>query len=238
MATEARRAHMARSATLPILALSGLVIGCGDVSAPDHLTAAGAGQSVNSCTPPATVSPPTGATHPILGATPVSLGGTPFAVAISPTGVTYVTQLSAATASRTNLPSTTFSAPFPVGPIPSQVRISPDGKTAYVGDQDAGTITYVDVATNHAVGTASAPAGSVLTIGLTPDGKRLYALTDFRGVYIINATSREVEDSIPADSVGTILAGVAFHPFSPCVYIASRAQGRGTTVSTRRRQVV
>src|SRR2546429_2357636 len=238
MATEARRAHMARSATLPILALSGLVIGCGDVSAPDHLTAAGAGQSVNSCTPPATVSPPTGATHPILGATPVSLGGTPFAVAISPTGVTYVTQLSAATASRTNLPSTTFSAPFPVGLIPSQVRMSPDGKTAYVGDQDSHTITYVNVATNQAFATATVPAGSILTVGLTPDGKWLYALTDFHGVYTINAPSREVEDSIPVSSTGTILAGVAFHPFSPCVYIASRDQGRVTTVNTRSKQVV
>ena len=229
---------MARSATLPILALSGLVIGCGDVSAPDHLTAAGAGQNVNSCTPPATVSPPTGATHPILGATPVSLGGTPFAVAISPTGVTYVTQLSAATASRTNLPSTTFSAPFPVGLIPSQVRMSPDGKTAYVGDQDARTITYVDVATNQAFATATVPAGSILTVGVSPDGKRLYAPTDFHGVYIINATTREVEDSIPVTTTGTILVGIAFHPASPCVYISSRDQGTITTVDLRSKQVV
>src|SRR5207302_3556184 len=192
MATEARRAHMARSATLPILALSGLVIGCGDVSAPDHLTAAGAGQNVNSCTPPATVSPPTGATHPILGATQVSLGGTPFAVAISPAGVTYVTQLSAATASRADLPSSRFSPPFPVGEIPSQVRMSPDGKTAYVGDQDARTITYVDVATNQAFATATVPAGSILTVGVSPEGKQLSSPTDLHAVYTSNATSPRV----------------------------------------------
>ena len=206
MATGTGQSPIARSATLPLAALCGLGIACSGATAPDQHSVTATAGDVNSCTNPATASPPVGVGHPLLGAAPVSLGGLPFAVAISTSGVTYVTQLHAATASRANLPSTSFSPPFPVGDIPSQVRMSPDGKTAYVGDQDAGTITYVDVATNHAVGTASAPAGSVLTIGLTPDGKRLYALTDFHGVYIINATSREVEDSIPADSVGTILA--------------------------------
>ena len=229
---------MLRFATLSILALAGLAIGCSNVSAPDQRPAAGTTGNVNSCTPPATVSPPAGTTHPILGLAPVALGGTPFAVAISPTGVTYVTQLSAATASRANLPSTTFSAPFPVGQIPSQVRMSPDGKTAYVGDQDARTITYVDVATNQAFATATVPGGSILTVGVSPDGKWLYAPTDFHGVYIINATSREVEDSIPVATTGTILAGVAFHPVSPCVYISSRDQGTIITVNLRNKQVV
>src|SRR6059058_6302988 len=66
--------------------------------------------------------------------------------------LTYVTQLLAASAARADLPSTSFSTSFAVGPIPSQVRMSPDGGTAYINDQDAHTITYVDVATNQAVG--------------------------------------------------------------------------------------
>src|SRR5256714_2088831 len=238
MATGFGRARIAPSTTLPILAVLGLGIGCSGVTTPERPPLAVTTGDVNSCTNPATGSPATGAGHPILGAAPVPLDGTPFAVAISPTGVTYVTQLLAATASRADLPSTTFSQPFPVGNIPSQVRMSPDGKTAYVGDQDSHTITYVNVATNQAFATATVPAGSILTVGLTPDGKWLYALTDFHGVYIINATSREVEDSIPVSSTGTILAGVAFHPFSPCVYVASRDQGQVTTVNTRSKQVV
>lgn len=238
MDATARGTRLGWSAAVSIVALSGLAIACSDVSAPDRRAIAAAAGNVNSCTPPATVSPPTGVGHPILGAAPVSLGGTPFAVAISPTGVTYVTQLSAATASRANLPSTAFSPPFQVGQIPSQVRMSPDGKTAYVGDQDAGTITYVDVATNQVVGVATVPAGSILTVGVSPDGKWLYAPTDFHGVYIINATSREVEDSIPVTVTGTILAGVAFHPVSPCAYISSRDQGTIITVNLRSRQVV
>src|SRR3989440_2952052 len=238
MATGFGRARIAPSTTLPILAVLGLGIGCSGVTTPERPPLAVTTGDVNSCPTPATGPPAAGAGHTILGAAPVPRDGTPFAVAISPTGVTYVTQLLAATASRADLPSTTFSQPFPVGNIPSQVRMSPDGKTAYVGDQDSHTITYVNVATNQAFATATVPAGSILTVGLTPDGKWLYALTDFHGVYIINATSREVEDSIPVSSTGTILAGVAFHPFSPCVYVASRDQGQVTTVNTRSKQVV
>src|SRR5205814_5787998 len=128
----------------------------------------------------------------------------------SPAGVTYVTQLSAATASRADLPSTSFSTSFAVGPIPSQVRMSPDGGNAYINDQDAHTITYIDVATNQAVGTAAVPAGRSRSLGLSPDGKRLFALTDFNGVYVINTATREVVDSI--GGLGVILTGVAFHP--------------------------
>ncbi|PYP67701.1 MAG: hypothetical protein DMD36_14580, partial [Gemmatimonadetes bacterium] len=169
------------------------------------------------------------------------MSGTPFAVAISPAGVTYVTQAWAASAARADLPATTFSTPFPVGAFPSQVRMSPDGRMAYVGNQNnpsAGTITFVSVATNEAVNTAAVPAGAILTIGLSPDGKRLYVLTDYYGVYVLNATSGELMDSIPVASTGTLLTGVAFHPFSPCLYVAARDEGKVTTVDLRTNQVV
>ena len=83
----------------------------------------------DACGAPAPGSVPPGNNHPTGTSNQVTpLTGTPFAVAISPAGVTYVTQLSAATASRADLPSTSFSTSFAVGPIPSQVRMSPDGE--------------------------------------------------------------------------------------------------------------
>jgi YVTN family beta-propeller protein len=177
--------------------------------------------------------------HPSLGLqAEVPLDGLPFAVAISRNGVVYVTQLLASSAVRGELPSISLSAPFPVGGIPSQVRMSPDGRTAYVGNQDSRTISVVDVATNTVTSTISVPAGSTLTIGLGPDGKTLYALTDFHGVYVINVEKRAVTDSIPAAAVGTILAGVAFHPFSPCAYIGARDDGTVSTVDLRTNRVV
>jgi len=180
---------------------------------------------------------PRGLGHPGLGSVDsVALDGAPFAVAVSPAGVVYVTQSWAASAVRADLPSTTFSAPFPVGYLPSQVRMSPDGRTAYVSNQDEGTITFINVATNQAFGAATVPEGSILTTGLSPDGSRLYALTDYYGVYVIDTATRQVVAQIPA--AGTILAGVAFHPFAPCMYVAARDEGTIRTVDLRNNAIV
>src|SRR5207249_7501378 len=107
----------------------------------------------------------------------------PFAVALSGKGVVYITQGLAGSAVRADLPSTRLSASFAVGDLPSQVRIHPNGRTAYVGNQDSHTVTVVDVETNQAVAAVPVPAGSILTLGLSPEGDRLYALTDYFGIY-------------------------------------------------------
>src|SRR5207244_8832628 len=134
------------------------------------------------------------------------------------------------------LPSAMFSAPFPVGYLPSQVRMSPDGRTAYVSNQDDGTVTFINVATNQALGTATVPGGRTPTTGLSPDGSRRYALTDYYGVYVIETGTRQVVAQIPA--AGTILAGVAFHPFAPCMYVAARDEGTIRTVDLRNNRIV
>jgi len=189
------------------------------------------------CLRPPVGTAPRGLGHPGLASVDsVALDGTPFAVAVSPSGVVYVTQAHAASAVRADLPSTTFSAPFPVGDLPSQVRMSPDGRTAYVSDQDAGTVTFINVATNQAFGTATVPEGSILTTGLSPDGSRLYALTDYYGVYVIDTATGQVVAQIP--TAGMILTGVAFHPFAPCMYVAARDEGTIRTVDLRNNRIV
>jgi len=189
------------------------------------------------CLKPPVGPAPRGLGHPGLASVDsVALDGTPFAVAVSPSGVVYVTQSLAASAVRADLPSAMFSAPFPVGYLPSQVRMSPDGRTAYVSNQDDGTVTFINVATNQAFGTATVPGGSILTTGLSPDGSRLYALTDYYGVYVIETGTRQVVAQIPA--AGTILAGVAFHPFAPCLYVAARDEGTIRTVDLRNNRIV
>jgi YVTN family beta-propeller protein len=189
------------------------------------------------CLAPHRGTPPAGRSHPALAANDsVPLSGTPFAVAVSAADVAYVTQAHAASAVRVDLPSTTFSPSFAVGYLPSQVRFSPDGQTAYVSNQDSGTITFLHVASNEAFATASVPSGSTLTLGLSPDGKHLYALTDYYGVYVIDTETRQAVGLIP--NAGTILTGVAFHPFAPCMYIAARDEGTISTVDLRDNTVV
>jgi YVTN family beta-propeller protein len=176
--------------------------------------------------------------HPSLAVVDsVSIGNTPFAVAISRAGVVYVTQVSTASAARTELPDETFPTVAQVGDLPSQVRVSPNGRTVYVGNQDAGTITVVDVQTNQPVDTI-AVVRSILTIGLSPDGRRLYALTDYHGVYVIDVATRSVIDSIAAAKTGDILTGVAFHPLLARMYVCARDAGTITTIDTRTNTVL
>jgi len=188
---------------------------------------------------PPTGTPPAGLSHPTLSLLETSaLSGLPFGVAVSKDSVAYITQLQLATAVRADLPSTALSAPFSVGSLPSQVLMSPDGRTAYVENQDNGTIAFVDVATNSVTGSVAVGSGSILNSGLSPDGTRLYAGTDFFGVYIIDTGTRAVIGQIPASSTGNLIAGFAFHPFAPCMYITSRDAGVVNTVDLTTNTVV
>ncbi len=107
-----------------------------------------------------------------------------------------------------------------------------------MGNQDARTVTFITIATNEPFDTLAVPAGSILTLGLSPDGDRLYALTDYYGVYVIDALARRVIDSIPGASTGDILTGVAFHPTAPRMYIAARDLGAVTTINTETNAVI
>ena len=193
----------------------------------------------SACTTPETGPAPTDKTHPSLASKDSQpLDAQPFAVAISRNNVVYITQGWNASAVRADLPSSVLSAPFPVGDLPSQVRMSPDGSTAYVENQDSQTITYIDVATNQIIGQATVPAGSILNMGLSRDGTRLYALTDYYGVYVIDVNSRAVIAQIPAGKTGTLLTGVAFHPFAACMYISARDQAIVSSIDLTTNAVV
>ena len=222
-----------------VLLTAALFGACTDgITPPDELSQLLSPSSSQTCLAPRTARF-SGGGHPSLDLRDsVPLDAMPFAVAISRSGVVYVTRALAASAVRGQLPSTALSAPFAVGDFPSQVRMSPDGKTAYVGNQDSQTISVIDVATNTIKSTIPLPAGSVLTFGLTPDGRTIYALMDFRGVYVINVARQKVTDSIPAVQIGTILAGVAFHPSQPCAYVAARDNGTVSTIDLRQNSVV
>lgn len=179
------------------------------------------------------------ARHP-LGTTKDSVGlsGNPFSVAVAQydtggsDGAVYVTQLTApGTAAKTILPSESFGTPFTVGATPSQVRISPNGQTAYISVQDAAQVKFVTVATNATFFTASTPH-SPLNIGLSPNGTRLYVLTDFNGVYVLDAVSGAQLARIDSTKTGSILTGVAFHPYMLRMYITPRDSGTVLTINT------
>src|SRR3982750_1248308 len=99
-----------------------LLLGCReDPSGPDALSPA----NTNKPQPPG---------HPGFGADNSPLDGVPFAVAINERNAYYVSQLITGAVARGTLPSQDLSVRIPVGSITSQVRMSPDGKTAYANN--------------------------------------------------------------------------------------------------------
>src|SRR6266849_970135 len=174
--------------------------------------------------------------HPVLGVESVPLNASAFAVAINRDGVYYVTTVFGPVV-RGVLPSTDLSNQLQSGILDSQVRISPDGRTAYVNNQDAGTIEVIDVRTNVITDTIHA-IRSILTTGISNDGQTLYSLTDYHGIDIISTSTLQITANIPASSVGSLLTGIAFHPTQPLMYVAARDAGVVTVVQIPANTVV
>jgi YVTN family beta-propeller protein len=60
-----------------------------------------------------------------------------------------------------------------VGRTPIRVVITPDGKHAYVANQNSNDVSVIDTATNSVV--ATVPVGiQPLGVAVTPDGKHVY----------------------------------------------------------------
>jgi YVTN family beta-propeller protein len=161
------------------------------------------------------------------------MAGTPFAAAVTSDGVVYVTQLHSSSLARTDLAGATVKDVISVGIHPSQVRVGPSGRV-YVGNQDTPSVGVVDPAAGRQ--TISFPlTRSVLTLGVSPDGNRIYAPTDFGGVKILDGHNGSELATVPA---GPVLTGIAFDPRAPRVYVAARDGGTVTAIDTRTNQTV
>src|SRR5918999_1435715 len=124
----------------------------------------------------------------------LDMPGTPFAAAVGSDGVVYVTQLQSGSLARTDLTGSAVRDMITVGIHPSQVRVGPSG-TVYVGNQDTPSIGVVDPVAGRQT-TSFALEQSVLTLGVSQDGGRIYALTDFAGVQVLDASSGSVLASV------------------------------------------
>jgi YVTN family beta-propeller protein len=166
---------------------------------------------------------PTGEVYATL-----SMTGTPFAAAVALDGTVYVSQLLGGSVARTDLTGAAVKDVIAVGIHPSQVRIGTAGRV-YVGNQDTPSVGVVDMAAGRQ--TTSFPlTTSVLTLGVSPDGRRIYAPTDYAGVKVLDALTGSVIASVAA---GPVLTGIAFNPRAPQVYVAARDGGTVTAIDTR-----
>jgi YVTN family beta-propeller protein len=176
-------------------------------------------------------------THPagILAKT-TPLSGTPWGVDISINEVAYVTQLDAGQVAVTNTSTQTISNEISVGSTPTAVAFSPDGLTAYVTNQGDGTLGVINVASGVQTSTVALPVGvSSFAVAAGPSGKQVFVSGNGTEVYVINAHTLKITDSIP---VGAAPNAFALSPDEKFFYVSSFLGGTATQFNISTHHVV
>jgi len=124
----------------------------------------------------------------------VRIAGRLIGAAVSAAGTAFVTNGSNATVARFALPATSVSGTIAAGTLPSSVAFNGAGDRAYVGNQDAGTVSIVDVATNGVVATA-AFGSAVLATAVAPGDTLLLVATDVR-LYWLRLADLAITDTL------------------------------------------
>ncbi len=121
------------------------------------------------------------------------------------------------------------------GSDPEQFAISPDGRTLYASNEDAGTTSITDLATGEVLAT--------LVVGIEPEG--VAVSPDGRWVYITAETSNTISviDTERRDVVDSFLVdvrprGVIFSPTLPRAYVTNEISGTVSVVDTDRHAVI
>ncbi len=116
---------------------------------------------------------------------------------------------------------------IPIGKQPTDVAITPDGKTAYIANGGDGTVTPFDVRSGNAapaIKVGNDPTG----VAVTPDGKTVYVSNGGDGtVTPIDVASGNAGAPI---KVGNDPAGVAVTPDGKTVYVSNGGDGTVTPI--------
>jgi len=114
----------------------------------------------------------------------------------------YVTLISAGQFLKIDISTNQIVAKVTGLEVPGMIAVSPDGKIAYVSKSSTaspvyGEIYVIDIETMTKKESISIPIGLPHSIQLTEDGNNLYvADMDKDRIYLINTTTREIEDQI------------------------------------------
>jgi YVTN family beta-propeller protein len=174
-------------------------------------------------------------THPSLASIDsVPLAGRPYGVAISKQGEVYVALLAFNSIARTTLAFDSFAAPVLVGQVPPHVVFSPAGNRAYATNQTGQSMSVIDVSSGTTITTVPLTADGFNLIA-SRDGKQVFVSVSTGQVYVVDASSNAIVDSIML--LGAV-NGFARHPKKNLVYISSRDGGRVYEVDVASHQVL
>jgi YVTN family beta-propeller protein len=131
---------------------------------------------------------------------------------------------------------TTANAPvatIPVGSGPAEIRITPDGSTAYVANNGSHSISVIDTASNSVratIGLSAGPTG----MAISPDGTRAYVTFDGQ----VGAIDTATNTLIATTHTGNSTNGVAVTPDNAFAYVANNGSASVSVVATATMTVV
>jgi YVTN family beta-propeller protein len=156
------------------------------------------------------------------------IDGRPYGVAVARDGTMYVALIGTSLLRRGDLRSEDFTDPVYVGSTPPHVVINPAGTRAYATLQTDRAIAVIDVASNSVLATVPLSSDG-FNLAVTPTGDRVYATTVAGTLYVMDANSFDIVDTL---SVGAAANGLAFSPDECTLYVTSRDAGTVTAIST------
>jgi YVTN family beta-propeller protein len=104
-----------------------------------------------------------------------------------------------------------------VGAWPNDVEFSPDGKKAYVPNEDSNTVSVINTATNTVTATVNG-LNSPGKVAVTPDGKKIYVLNIGNTISLIDTTTNTVVATL---NIMNDHSGIAFTPDGKKVYVTN-----------------
>jgi YVTN family beta-propeller protein len=141
----------------------------------------------------------------------------------------FVANLGANTLTPLDLETNQAGAAIPVG-RPDSVAISPDGRTAYVSNELAGTVSVIDTATDSVVGAPIAAGNNPGVVALTPNGATLYVTDELANtVSVIDTATRTAIGSI---NVGSFPSGIAVAPDGLSAYVSNAGANTVSVIDT------
>jgi YVTN family beta-propeller protein len=130
----------------------------------------------------------------------------------------------------------TVVATVPVGSGPLGVAVTPDGKHAYVTNDNSNTVSVIDTVTNM-VGTTVTVGASPVGVAITPDGKQAYVANDTPSLICsipgtVSVIATATNTVVATVTVGVCPSGVAVTPDGKHAYVANSGDNTVSVIDT------
>jgi YVTN family beta-propeller protein len=142
---------------------------------------------------------------------------------ISPDGRrAYTANVGAGSVSVLDLSKRSLITTIPVAKRVQRISISPDGSRVYTHDQDSPRIAIIDTATNKITGWIDLPT-TVYASASTPDGRWLLAVSQQKGLFVVDLSSGKLARSFEAPKNSS---EILIRPGGDVAYVSGTGAGK------------